>query len=149
MKIDNKSSANRVDERPSSEVSAAEQQMVNYVVALLNNEAQPLTTLQTQRLMLARRLAVGQLARQQAETFNHSDHVLQRLGHHLGEYWGQHRNISAALIVLAMLLTFFAAQQYETNSSLESSDAFLLASDLPPEAYADKGFDTWLEANNN
>jgi hypothetical protein len=149
MKIDNKSSANRVDERPSSEVSAAEQQTVTYVVELLNNEAQPLTTLQTQRLMLARRLAVSQLARQQAEAFNHSGNVLQRLGHHLGEYWEQHRNISAALIVLAMLLTFFAGQQFQADRSLEASDAFLLASDLPPEAYADKGFDTWLEANNN
>jgi len=29
-------------------------------------------------------------------------------------------------------------------NSLERSDAFLLASELPPEAFADKGFNTWL-----
>jgi hypothetical protein len=46
-----------------------------------------------------------------------------------------------------MLLTFFAVQQLGSTNNLENSDAFLLASDLPPEAYADKGFDAWIESN--
>jgi len=33
------------------------------------------------------------------------------------------------------------------SHQMENSDAFLLASDLPPEAYADKGFTAWLDTN--
>jgi hypothetical protein len=54
---------------------------------------------------------------------------------------------SAALVILVMLVTFFAVQQFEVSNNLENSDAFLLASDLPPEAYADKGFDAWIDTN--
>jgi DNA-binding phage protein len=126
-----------------------EEQIALYLAGLLNEDAQQLTMQTTQRLEVARRLAVSELTRQQAQTLNHNGNVLRWLGGHLGDYWQQHRNMSAALILLLMLLTFFAAQQFEVDRSLQASDAFLLASDLPPEAYADKGFDTWLEANLN
>jgi hypothetical protein len=126
-----------------------DEQIAAYLAALLDDEAQHISALNAQRLMSARSLAVSQLARQQAHTFNQSGNVLLRLGHQLGEYWQQHRHLSAALIFLAILLTFFAAQQLEVDTNLQAGDAFLLASDLPPEAYADKGFDTWLEANLN
>jgi predicted membrane-bound mannosyltransferase len=149
MTIDKNSKIDQADLGPAGEVIAAEEQMVTYLAELLKDEAQQLTAQEVQHLMVARHLAVRQLVRQQAQTFNHSGNVLQRLGHHLGEYWEQHRILSAAVIFLAIMLTFFAAQKFEADRSLEASDAFLLASDLPPEAYADKGFDTWLEANNN
>jgi len=126
-----------------------EEQMAVYLAELLNENAQQLTVQTTQRLVMARRLAVSQLARQQAPALNYNGNVLRWLGHELGDYWQQHRNMSAALIFLVMALTFFAAQQFQVDQSLQASDAFLLASDLPPEAYADKGFDTWLEANLN
>ena len=126
-----------------------EEQMAVDLAELLNENAQQLTVQTTQRLVMARRLAVSQLVRQQAQTHIHNGNVLRWLGHELGDYWQQHRNMSAALIFLVMALTFFAAQQFQVDSSLQASDAFLLASDLPPEAYADKGFDTWLEANLN
>lgn len=126
-----------------------EEQMAVYLAELLNENAQQLTVQTTQRLVMARRLAVSQLTRQQAQTHNRNGNVLRWLGHELGDYWQRHRNMSAALIFLVMALTFFAAQQFQVDSSLQASDAFLLASDLPPEAYADKGFDTWLEANLN
>lgn len=145
MTIDNINQG--ADDNPASAVLEAEAQMATYMAKLLNDDAQQLSALTTQRLLIARRLAVSQLARQQAQTFNQSGNVLHWLGHHVSEYWEQHRTMSAALIFLLMLMTFFAAQQYAAERSLQASDAFLLASDLPPEAYADKGFDTWLEAN--
>jgi len=143
MTIDNKMrSAN-----DNGALLVTEEQMAVYSARLLNENAQHLTVQTTQRLIMARRLAVSQLARQQAQTLSHNGNVLRWLGHELGDYWQQHRNMSVALIFLVMALTFFAAQQFQADQSLQASDAFLLASDLPPEAYADEGFDTWLEAN--
>lgn len=126
--------------------SVVEEQIAHNIVELLNNRAQHLTTADEQRLFTARNLAVNQLAAQQAQVLTHhgadqSGHVLRWFGSRVE----QHRVISAALMVGAMLLAFFAVQQFGFNNNLEKSDAFLLASDLPPEAYADKGFSAWLD----
>jgi hypothetical protein len=47
-----------------------------------------------------------------------------------------------ALVVSAALLVFVTLQ-HNYFEPVEA-DALLLASDLPPEAYVDKGFDAWL-----
>lgn len=122
----------------------AEEQVAHYATGLLNEHAQHLTAVTAQRLAEARNQAVSQLASRQTQTIHHSGHVLQWLGHNVGQYFGHHRAMSVAVVAAAMLLALFAAQQFGSKNNLENSDAFLLASDLPPEAYADKGFDTWL-----
>jgi len=48
----------------------------------------------------------------------------------------------AALVIL-LLLGSFVQQNFSRQPV--AADALLLASDLPPEAYVDKGFDAWLE----
>lgn len=128
-----------------------EEQIARGISDLLNNRAQHLKPEQEQRLSAARSAAVTYLAEQQAQysTSNQiSGHgnVLRWFGH-AGQSFEQHRIASAALLVAVMLLTFFAVQQFGPTHNLENSDAFLLASDLPPEAYADKGFDAWIESN--
>ncbi len=128
-----------------------EQQIAHGISDLLKNRAQHLSPEQEQRLSAARNAAVSYLVEQQAQynTGNQiagNGHVL-RWFDHLGQNFEQHRVASAALLVVVMLLTFFALQQFGTTHNLENSDAFLLASDLPPEAYADKGFDAWIESN--
>jgi hypothetical protein len=131
--------------------SQMEEQIARGISDLLNNRAQHLKPEQEQRLSAARNAAVNHLAERQAQysTGNqiagHS-HVLRWFGH-AGQNFEQHRIASAALLVAVMLLTFFAVQQLGSTNNLENSDAFLLASDLPPEAYADKGFDAWIESN--
>ncbi len=129
-----------------------EKQIANNIIELLNNRAQQLTAPEKQRLAAARSLAVNQLTSLQTQAIGHhginqSGSVLQWLGHHVGEYFGHHKRVSAVLMIGAVLLTFFAVQQFGFNHHLENSDAFLLASDLPPEAYADKGFNAWLGSN--
>jgi len=114
-----------------------ESQVAHYVVDLLDDHAQHLTAVTAKRLSDARGLALRQLARQQIA--NHSG-VLAWFGDRVEH----HRTMTTAVVVAAMLLAFYAAQHFRSNTNLENSDAFLLASDLPPEAYADKGFDTWL-----
>lgn len=61
--------------------------------------------------------------------------------------WLQYRTLSVAFAM--MLVTFFAVQYFGVNDELENSDAFLLAAELPPEAFADKGFDTWVVIAHN
>ena len=125
-----------------------EEQIARNITELLKGRAQHLLPEQEQRLSSARSMAVNYLAEQQAQlVVNHS---VNQHGHVLrwfGQRFDQHRFASSALIVVVMLLTFFAVQHFGLNNNLENSDAFLLAADLPPEAYADKGFDAWLDSN--
>ncbi|MDP1767070.1 MAG: DUF3619 family protein [Methylotenera sp.] len=115
-----------------------DEQVAHIAAGLLNESAQHLNAVTLHRLSVARGLAINKLATSQG--FNQSGGVLQWLGHSLE----QHRLMSAAIIAGAMLLTFFVVQQFKVDHHLKNSDAFLLASELPPEAFADKGFDTWL-----
>lgn len=119
-----------------------DEQLAKLAANLLNDHAQHLNAVTLQRLSEARGLAVNKLETSQG--VNQSGNVLQWLGHGFGSYFEQHRLMSAVIILSAMSLTFFAAQKFNTDNNLENSDAFLLASELPPEAFADKGFDTWL-----
>lgn len=119
-----------------------DEQVAKMAASLLNDHAQHLNAVTLQRLSQARGIAVGKFEASQG--LNQSGNVLQWAGHGFGGYFEQHRLISAAIIVSVMLLTFFAVQKFNKDKSLENSDAFLLASELPPEAFADKGFDTWL-----
>lgn len=147
----NEKNNNLMDDNASSNLMV-EEQIARNIVELLNNRVQHLTVAEEQRLLTARNLAVNRLADLQAQAasdhgINQNGHVLGWFGRHVGQYFEHHRVMSAALVVGAMLLTFFAVQQFGFNNNLENSDAFLLASDLPPEAYADKGFDAWLDTN--
>jgi hypothetical protein len=119
-----------------------DEQVAKLVVNLLNDNAQHLNAVTLQRLSEVRGTAVNKLAASQS--VNQSGNVMQWIGRGFGSYFEQHRLLSAAIIVGAMLLTFFAVQKLNSDHNLENSDAFLLASELPPEAFADKGFDTWL-----
>ncbi len=133
---------NKINENLVDANLTTDEQVAKLAANLLNDNAQHLNAVTLQRLSEARGLAVNQLAASQG--VNQSGNVLQWIGHGFGGYFEQHRLMSAAIIVGAMLLTFFAAQKFNADNNLENSDAFLLASELPPEAFADKGFDTWL-----
>lgn len=125
-----------------------EEQIARNIAELLKDRAQYLNPQQERHLSNARSMAVNYLTEQQAKLAG--NHGVSQHGHTLrwfGQHFEQHRLTSAALIVVVMLLTVFALQHFGVNNNLENSDAFLLAADLPPEAYADKGFDAWLDAN--
>ena len=117
-------------------------QVARIVARLLNDNAQHLNAVTLRRLSDARVMAVNKLTATQG--VNQSGNVLQIIGHGFGSYIEHHRMLSAVIFVIAMMLTFYATQRISADNNLENSDAFLLASELPPEAFADKGFDTWL-----
>ena len=56
--------------------------------------------------------------------------------------WVEHHRIAMASIVLATIVVSFLAMQSFRHP--ESSDAFLLSADLPPEAFVDRGFEPSL-----
>lgn len=129
-----------------------EEQIARNIAELLDSRARHLSAAEEQHLLAARNLAVNRLAARQVQavtdhTVNQHGHVLQWFGRHVGQHYEQHRVISTVLVICVILLTFFAVQHFNLNNNLENSDAFLLASDLPPEAYADKGFNAWLGTN--
>lgn len=129
-----------------------EAQIARSITELLHDRAQHLDAGHAQALAAARNAAVNHLAEKQAQ-YSAAHHaagrgnVLYWFNQHIGHNLEQHRLASTALLLAVMLLTFFAVQQFGINHNLENSDAFLLASDLPPEAYADKGFDAWIQSN--
>jgi len=149
--MENEKNINLMDNQVISGIEV-EGQIAHNIVELLNSRAQNLSEAQAQCLSAARSQAVNHLAKRQLAlaadgSISRNGNALRWFGHHVGHYFEQHRLMSAGLVVLTMLLTFVAVQQLGGSSNLENSDAFLLASDLPPEAYADKGFDTWLDTN--
>jgi len=124
--------------------AAVEAQIAHHIADLLDNRARHLAPAVEQRLSTARSMAVGHLATLQAQAVSHGG--VNQNGNVL-QWFGHHRVTSVALIIGAMLIAIFAVQHFGLSRNIENSDAFLLASDLPPEAYADKGFDTWVSAN--
>ena len=56
--------------------------------------------------------------------------------------WVEHHRLATASIVLAAILAGFVGMQSLKHQ--ESSDAFLLSADLPPEAFVDRGFEPSL-----
>jgi hypothetical protein len=132
----------KVNENLANDELIGDEQVAKLAADLLNDNAQHLNVVTLQRLSEARGLAINKLEVRQG--VSQSDNVLQWVGHGFGRYFEQHRLMSAAIIVGAMMLTFFVAQKLNADNNLKNSDAFLLASELPPEAFADKGFDTWL-----
>lgn len=130
-------------------ISETEEQMARQLGSLLDDHAHHLSASTLKRLSDARLQAVAHLSATQTQSVQQSGNLLMWLGGSLSQYFGHHRAISAAMLAGVMMLTFFATQQFGFNNNLENSDAFLLASELPPEAFADKGFDTWLESKTD
>ncbi|MGB4811889.1 MAG: DUF3619 family protein [Methylophilaceae bacterium] len=129
-----------------------EEALAKTAASLLNENAQHLNAVTLKKLATARNQAVNRLLAQQSGGINQNGHVLQWFGH--DSYFGQHKLMAASILVGAVLLIFLATQKFNKaqNSVVsyqESSDAFLLASDLPPEAFADKGFSTWVVTRRN
>jgi hypothetical protein len=115
------------------------------IIRLLDESVVTLDAEIVSKLANARNLAVSALAvrKRTASDISVDSSGLMRL---FGNYIHHHRVLmSTALVCGALFIAFLVTLQFNGQDMLEQGDAFLLASDLPPEAYLDKGFDTWLE----
>ncbi len=95
------------------------------------------------RLQRARQRALSQLAAEHAPQL-----ALAEPG---GGSFGSHRFLAATRLSVAVLLLVagvFAYNYWETQQQardIEETDAAILSSELPIEAYLDQGFEAWLK----
>ena len=119
-----------------------EQDTAKKIVDVLNYGTSELDQQTSERLLAARRKAVAAMT--QPAYVAHAETNLAGVGRYISEHLhGHHAWMPTALVISAALLVLVVWQQ--NYSEPVEADALLLASDLPPEAYVDKGFDAWLE----
>ena len=119
-----------------------EQHTAKEIVHLLDQSATAIPARTSERLADGRQRAVAAHARGVEAVAAVGTAGYLRL---MGSYFQHHRALTLSCLVLgAALASFFITEQIN-GKRLEQGDAFLLGSELPPEAFLDKGFDTWLE----
>ncbi len=123
-----------------NDIEATEAQ-AKQIAGLLDNHAQRLSMRTLKQLEDARSRAVKVHQAQQGATVN-ADGSLS----HWVSWIDHHRLAFAGLILAAMIGTFVIMQNMNGN---ETSDAFLLGADLPPEAFVDRGFEPSLNNRAN
>jgi hypothetical protein len=106
------------------------------IAALLDENAQRLSMRVLKQLEDGRNLAVSRHQKLQGSTVNADG----TLSHWVS--WAEHHRIAMAGLALVVLVSAFLTVQ--SLSANETSDAFLLGADLPPEAFVDKGFEPAL-----
>src|SRR3989344_2123604 len=115
-----------------------EKDTIKEIIGWLDESAAKLDAHIVGKLARARHQAASILVqRQSAQTIEGAGGVLRLFN----DYIRNHRTMmSTALVCSAVFVALLLTQQLSRQNSLEQSDGFLLASDLPPEAYLDKGF---------
>jgi len=121
-----------------------EQHIAKDIVKLLNYGTSQLDAATSAKLATARRQAVAVAAKQvqvaPVATAGVERFLMEHL--HVQRSW-----ITVGLLLGVLLLVVAITQQNSQRGQLEE-DSLLLSSDLPPEAYVDQGFDTWLEQSS-
>ena len=111
------------------------------IASLLDAHAQRLSMRTLKKLEDGRARAVKLHQQHQGATVNRDGSLS-----HWTSWIDHHRIAFAGLILVAMIATFIVLQNVNNN---ETSDAFLLGADLPPEAFVDKGFEPSLNNRAN
>ena len=118
-----------------------EQETAKNIISLLDSGAQNLNTDTVAKLENARLRALDKHMNIQITT----GYTISGITHSFFDYFNNHRSLmSSGLVFGVILVTILIVQPLSKYSNNEHSDAFLLGSELPPEAYADKGFDKWV-----
>lgn len=113
------------------------------IIALLEQGTAGLDPVIAGKLAASRQRAVAAMA--EPARVPHAATAYAEMGRFITAHMHGPRAWVPALIALAAaLLVFIMWQQNFVREPVEA-DALLLASDLPPQAYVDKGFDAWLE----
>jgi hypothetical protein len=107
------------------------------IADLLDAHAHRLSMRTLKQLENGRERAVKAHAAQISGASVHRDGSLSGLS-----AWAEHHRVASAGLVLAAIIVGFVLMQALNKN--ESSDAFLLGADLPPEAFVDRGFEPAL-----
>jgi len=103
------------------------------------------------RLQLARAEALARLAKPERAPATNLAPALAGAGAGAGSLGGggfriNRKLVIAALLVLATYFGYHQWQAYQQLVELEETDAAILSSDLPIDAYLDRGFQNWLKS---
>jgi len=120
--------------------SPSEEMQGKAIAGLLDSRAQQLSMRTLKRLEQGRMAAVQQHASQLSGYSVHQNGTLSTWFS-----WSQHPRLISAGVLCAALIVGLTLTQH-MNRQIENSDAFLLGSELPPEAFVDRGFEPWLNA---
>lgn len=119
------------------------QKIANRIAALLDERALHVDAKTASKLSYARQQALANMGSPSSRLVISQNGMLQLFG----DYWHQHRVLMTMLMCGLGLVTLLMIQSIANQDILEQGDAYLLASDLPPEAYLNEGFGTWLSEN--
>ncbi len=122
-----------------------EQEIAKHIVSLLDQNALALDDELASKLSSAREKALAKMLKPSSTTVISQNGVLK----FLGGYWYQHRLLMMLLMLCFCLTVFSMIKNISNQNDLESEsgDAYLLSSDLPPEAFLNEGFGAWLSEN--
>jgi len=124
-----------------------EQDTAKAIISLLDDELASMDANVVNKLVTARQQALSAMRASHQTALADSHGGVLRL---FGDTVSSGRNLT--IVVLLASLAFFAfitTQQLTSQDGIEQDDAFILGSELPPEAYLDKGFDTWLAQDSS
>jgi len=118
-----------------------EPQFGNRIRHLLN-QGEPLDPSVSTRLRAARELALARQKPEGAHGVVWAGGILGRLG----GFRGVSLRLIVPLIALAIgLAAVYTWQQKQRAAEVEELDALVLTSELPIDAYLDRGFEAWLK----
>lgn len=120
-----------------------DQALAKCVVTLLNEQAMSVDSRIASQLSYSRQQALANMAMPSSGITISQNGVLRLFR----SYWHQYRLLLTLLMCGLGLLALLAMQNMANQEEAEQGDAYLLASDLPPEIYSNEGFGTWLSEN--
>ncbi len=120
-----------------------DQALAKRIASLLDEQALNVDAKVASKLSYARQQALARMARPSSDMVISQNGVIRLFGN----YWDQHRLLLTLLMGGLGLLALIAMQNTVNQEEAELGDAYLLASDLPPEVYLNEGFGTWLSEN--
>jgi len=131
------------EEKQKSELR--EQEIAKRIVSLLDENAFNLDNTIASKLTYAREEALAKMMKPTSKAVISQNGVLR----FFGDYWYQHRLLMMLLMLGFGLAMFLTIKNIPNQNELESEsgDAYLLASEVPPEAFLNEGFGTWLSEN--
>jgi hypothetical protein len=119
------------------------------IVTYLNVSADSIDDNTLNSLAQARGQALNVYAQATQSANQHTGNGISAALRMFSDYFNHHRVLaSSAMVISAMFVAVLVTQQFSQVENYDDGDAFLLGSDLPPEAYYDKGFDSWLERSS-
>ena len=119
------------------------QEIAKRIALLVDERASNVDAKVDSQLSYARQQALANMARPSSAMAISQNGVIQLFG----DYWHQHRLLVMLLMCGLGLVALFTMQNIVNQDISEQGDAYLLASDLPPEAYLNEGFGIWLSEN--